>query len=65
MATQLKGEILPIRQPVQRLKARAVTDEEKKYSVYEAMRVARIDAKLVGVREKKAKQKAEEAKMKK
>ena len=65
MATQLKGEVLPIRQPGYHLKARAVTDEEKKYSVFEAMRVARIDAKLVGVREKKAKLKAEEAKMKK
>ena len=33
------------------------------YSVFEAMRIARADAKLIGVREKRAKQKAEEAKM--
>lgn len=65
MATQLKGDILPIRQHFSRLKARAVTEDEKKYSVFGAMRVARADAKLVGVREKKAKQKAEDTKMKK
>ncbi len=65
MATQMKGEVLPIRHTVRRLKARAVTDDEKKYSVFGAMRIARADAKLVGIREKKAKQKAEEAKMKK
>ena len=65
MATQLKGEVLPIKQPVTKYKARAVTDAEKKYSVFEAMRVARADARLVGVREKRAKQRAEEEKMKK
>lgn len=65
MATQLKGVVLPIRRPVRRLKARPITDDEKKYSVYEAMRIARADAKLCGIREKKAKQKAEESKMKK
>ena len=56
---------MSIKQPVVTYKARAVTDDEKKYSVFEAMRVARADAKLVGVREKRAKQKEEEAKMKK
>ena len=61
MATQLKGDVLPVKQPVARLPARQVTEEEKKYSVFQAMRIARVDAKLVGVREKRAKQKAEEA----
>ena len=56
---------MPIRQPRTRVDARAVTEDEKKFSVYEAMRVARADAKLIGVREKRAKQKEEEAKMKK
>lgn len=59
------GRVMPIRQPVTRLDARAITEDEKKYSVYEAMRVARADAKLIGVREKRAKQKEEDAKMKK
>lgn len=65
LATQLKGNVMPIGQPRPRLEARAITDDEKKYSVFEAMRVARADAKLIGVREKRAKQKEEEAKMKK
>ena len=65
MAAQLKGELMPIRQQFSKEKARAVTEDEKKYSVFETMRVARADAKLVGVREKRAKQKEEEAKMKK
>lgn len=65
MATQLKGRVLPLKRQVKRLKARAVTDDEKKYSVFAAMRVVRADAKLIGVREKRAKQKAEEEKMKK
>ena len=56
---------MPIRQPVTRVDARAITEDEKKFSVYEAMRVVRADAKLIGVREKRAKQKEEEAKMKK
>lgn len=65
LATQLKGEVMPVRQPIVRVDARAITDDERKYSVFEAMRVARADARLIGVREKRAKQKEEEAKMKK
>ena len=56
---------MPIRQPEARLDARAITEDEKKYSVFEAMRIARADARLIGIREKRAKQKEEEAKMKK
>ena len=41
---------------------RAITENERKYSVFEAMRKAKVDARLVGVREKRARQKAEEAK---
>ena len=32
-------------------------------SVFQAMRIARADARLIGIHEKRAKQKAEEAKM--
>jgi len=65
MATQMKGPILPIKPPVPQAKARVITEEERKYSVFEAMRQARADKRLVGVREKRARQKAEEEKMKK
>lgn len=60
LAVQLKGEVLPIKQPKPRYKAREITAEEKKYSVFQAMRIARADARLVGIREKRARQKAEE-----
>ncbi len=65
MATQLKGPVLPIKRQTMRIKARAITEDEKKYSVFSALRMARADAKLVGIREKKAKKKAEDEKMKK
>lgn len=48
--------MLPIRQPKPALKRRAITDEEKKYSVFQALRVARANQRLAGVRAKKATQ---------
>ena len=54
-----------IRQPRRVYEFRAISDDEKKYSVYEALRKARSDARLVGVREKRAKQKAEEERQQK
>ena len=62
MAKQLKGMVMPIRNAYmyKREKARAITDEEKKFSAFTALRQARANARLVGYREKKAKQRAEE-----
>ncbi|CAI8034711.1 60S ribosomal protein L13 [Geodia barretti] len=65
MAVQLRGPVMPIRQVRPVAQARAVTEDEKKYSVFEAMRQARADKRLLGVREKRARQKAEEEKTKK
>lgn len=65
LAVQLKGTVLPIRKRIMRCKPREVTDDERKYSVYEAMRIARADKKLIGVREKRQKAKADEEKLKK
>lgn len=62
LATQLQGEALPISQPRPRYRARLITEDEKKYSVFEALRMARADKRLAGRREKRAKQKAEEQK---
>ena len=60
MAVQLEGPYLPIpkvsRMPI---KARKVTDEEKKTSVFKTMRIARANARLVGLREKRAKDASE------
>ena len=62
MAKQLKGPLMPIRQPRIKYEFREITADERKESVFEALRKARADARLVGVREKRAKQKAEEEK---
>ena len=62
MATQLKGPLMPIKHTTRRPAPRKITEDEAKYSVYEALRKARADARLVGVREKRAKQREEEEK---
>ncbi|XP_065178541.1 large ribosomal subunit protein eL13-like [Sycon ciliatum] len=59
VASQLAGPILPIRQVHPTIKARAITDEEKTTSVFRSMRIARANARLVGVREKRAREAAE------
>ncbi|XP_041453913.1 60S ribosomal protein L13-like [Lytechinus variegatus] len=62
MATQLSGPVMPIKSVQKREKARAISDEEKKHSVFQALRMARSNQKLHGIRAKRAKEKeAEEA----
>jgi large subunit ribosomal protein L13e len=60
-AGQLTGALFP----VQRLPAaeapRAITAAEKSFSAYSTLRKAFIDAKYVGIREKRAKERAAEA----
>lgn len=45
-------------------KARAITDEERKISVFRSMRVARANARLVGIRAKRAREAEADATMK-
>jgi large subunit ribosomal protein L13e len=59
LASQLQGPVLPIRQPSKKEKARVPTEEEKKFSAFTALRKARADARLVGIRQKRAKEAAE------
>ena len=62
LAQQLVGTILPLRRGkayLKREKARVITEEEKKFSAFHSLRKARINARLVGVRAKKAKEAAE------
>ncbi len=61
MAQQLGGPLMPIQQVFPPSKAREITDEERKISVFNSMRVARANARLAGVRAVKAKKAAEEA----
>lgn len=61
VASQLKTDVMPIRQPVQKLKVRKITPAEKRFSAYSTLRSARADVRLVGYRAKKAKEAAENA----
>jgi large subunit ribosomal protein L13e len=64
LATQSKKEILPIRQKTRKEKARAITDKERKFGAHAMLRKVRADANMWGIREKKAKEKAEAEKNK-
>lgn len=60
VATQLKGDVMPIRQQAPtKAKARVITEDEKKFSAYISLRKARADARLVGIRAKRVKDAAE------
>jgi len=58
---QHKGSLLPVRQPTPKLETIALKDLDTKTSATTTLKVARSDAKLIGVREKRAKKKAEDA----
>ncbi|CAF2450956.1 unnamed protein product [Rotaria sp. Silwood2] len=62
LAVQLKTRVMPVRRRVAREKARPVNDADTKFQAFQALRMARADARLVGQREKKAKQAAEDEK---
>ncbi|KAK9491810.1 ribosomal protein L13e [Lipomyces doorenjongii] len=65
-ATQVStAAVLPIAQTTVESEPRIVTEEGKAFNAYATLRKARSDARLVGVREKRAKAKAEEAAEKK
>merc|ERR1712080_529593 len=55
---QLKGFILPIAKADMRDRARKATEEEKKSNVFQSMRIARADARMIGVRQRIADEKA-------
>jgi len=62
IATQIKGKtIMPISVVPKRDKARKITEDEKKYSAFVALRQARAHVRLAGARAKKAKEGGDEA----
>ncbi len=65
MVKQLQGDVLPIQRMTMPIKARQITDEERNVSVFKTMRMARANKRLLGIRAKRAKDKAEEAALKK
>ena len=63
LAVQLtKTRVLPVKKSLIREKARPVNDADTKFQAFQALRMARADARLIGQREKKAKQAAEDEK---
>merc|ERR1719419_818178 len=63
LATQLKrASVMPIVDPIRREKARAITEDEKKFKAFIVLRQARINKKLFGKREKKRREAEEEKK---
>ncbi|KAI9022833.1 ribosomal protein L13e [Phycomyces nitens] len=59
-AVQFRGAILPVKQVAAAPEARAITADEKKQNAYMKLRYARSEARTLGAREKRAKDKAEE-----
>merc|ERR1719440_926589 len=54
-------EIIPVPKPTLRIKARAITGDEKEKSVYKIMKKARTDKHYDGIKRKKAEEKSKEA----
>lgn len=53
-ATQVQGPVLPIQRPKPVVELVSITDELKSSKAYYRLRMERTNAKLVGVRKKKA-----------
>ncbi|KAL7741902.1 hypothetical protein ACLKA6_012116 [Drosophila palustris] len=59
LATQLQGPVMPLKKEKPVVEFREVTKDEKKFKAFATLRKARTDARLVGIRAKKAKEAAE------
>ncbi|KHJ88332.1 hypothetical protein OESDEN_11876 [Oesophagostomum dentatum] len=62
VAAQLHGDILPVSNVIDYEQPRAITEAEKKIEIYRHLRRVRADKKYAGIREKRAKEAAEENK---
>ncbi|EDW03124.1 60S ribosomal protein L13 [Drosophila grimshawi] len=59
LATQLTGRVMPLKKEQPAIEFRDVTQDEKKFMAFATLRKARTDARLVGIRAKRAKEAAE------
>ena len=59
LVTQLTGSVLPIRNVYKKEKARVIT-EEKNFKAFASLRMAGANARLFGIRAKRAKEAAEQ-----
>ncbi|XP_056381948.1 60S ribosomal protein L13 [Hyla sarda] len=60
VATQLKGTIMPVRNVYKKEKPRVITEEERNFKAFASLRMARANARLFGIRAKRAKEAAEQ-----
>jgi len=58
---QLSGEVLPVRHGAHKIQSAKVSEVQTKMGAYATVKKARTDARLVGVRAKRQKEKAEQA----
>merc|ERR1712166_508655 len=49
---QFKGTVMPVAQAAYKVQSRAITAEEKSANVFRDMRIARADARMIGIRQK-------------
>ncbi|MCM8651647.1 60S ribosomal protein L13, partial [Lactiplantibacillus sp. E932] len=60
MATQLSGPVMPIKNAYKKEKARVISEDEKNFKAFASLRMARANARLFGIRAKRAKEAAEQ-----
>ncbi|XP_054893074.1 60S ribosomal protein L13 [Poeciliopsis prolifica] len=60
MATQLTGPVMPIKTVYKKEKARVISEDEKNFKAFASLRMARANARLFGIRAKRAKEAAEQ-----
>ncbi|KAJ1158315.1 hypothetical protein NDU88_011007 [Pleurodeles waltl] len=60
LATQLAGPVMPIRNIYKKEKARVISEDEKNFKAFASLRMARANARLFGIRAKRAKEAADQ-----
>ncbi|EPQ06423.1 60S ribosomal protein L13 [Myotis brandtii] len=60
LATQLSGPVMPIQNVYKKEKARVITEEEENFKAFVSLRLAHANARLFGIRAKRAKEAAEQ-----
>ncbi|XP_067905365.1 large ribosomal subunit protein eL13 [Heterodontus francisci] len=60
VATQLTGPVMPIKNIYKRERARVISEDEKNFKAFASLRMARANARLFGIRAKRAKEAAEQ-----
>ncbi|XP_055504999.1 60S ribosomal protein L13 [Leucoraja erinacea] len=60
VATQLTGAVMPIKNVYKKERARVISEDEKNFKAFASLRMARANARLFGIRAKRAKEAADQ-----